>query len=276
MQCFKPYTGTHNGRSFEAPCGQCVACNISRAREWSLRLLHEKPYWDNTSFLTLTYDDASLPTFGTLFPYDLVTFFKRLRKKLSLEKRKLKYYACGEYGDLNGRPHYHSILFGVNPSEKKLIEESWNQGRIDLGTVTYDSCRYVAQYVDKKYFGQKKYDTYNMQSKKPPFQIASQGFGLQFANENNVQLTQQLYTTVRGQKCKIPRYYIKKLKINTEQIHKQSFEYKSEKQDKLYKSMKLKPGNNVKKYHEKLKSVQEQSKTELLTKIKLRHDRKKI
>jgi hypothetical protein len=34
---------------------------------------------------------------------------KRLRKKYS--HKKLSFYHCGEYGEKQGRPHYHAIIF---------------------------------------------------------------------------------------------------------------------------------------------------------------------
>ena len=137
----------------EVPCGHCIACRIARTREWTIRLLHESEFWSDTSFLTLTYNDDFLPSDGSLVPRDLTLFFKRLRKDLSHDRRKIKYYACGEYGDTYGRPHYHAIVFGISPNDKKLVEENWPYGFVRIGTVTYDSCRYVAGYVQKKLYG---------------------------------------------------------------------------------------------------------------------------
>jgi hypothetical protein len=41
---------------------------------------------------------------------DLQLFFKRLRK--AYPDVKLRYFACGKYGEQFARPHYHVILFG--------------------------------------------------------------------------------------------------------------------------------------------------------------------
>ena len=92
----------------DVPCGHCLACRIARTREWTVRLLHESEFWEDTIFVTLTYDDEHLPSDRSLVPRDLTLFFKRLRKDLG--DRKIKYYACGEYGDTFGRPHYHAII----------------------------------------------------------------------------------------------------------------------------------------------------------------------
>ena len=53
-------------------------------------------YEDNT-FLTLSYNQESLPEGGTLVPKHLTAFFKALRKVWP--EKKVRYYAVGEYGD---------------------------------------------------------------------------------------------------------------------------------------------------------------------------------
>lgn len=125
---------------------------------------------DNT-FLTLTYDNGSLPILSsglaTLMPEHLRDFLKRLRKKHS--PNRLRFFACGEYGEENERPHYHAALFSfpncergqtglgrVNPrwdnccSICRLVGETWGKGNIFLGTLEADSAQYVAGYVTKK------------------------------------------------------------------------------------------------------------------------------
>ena len=44
------------------PCGRCEGCMITRSRDWAVRCVHEASlYQDNNSFITLTYNDKSLP-----------------------------------------------------------------------------------------------------------------------------------------------------------------------------------------------------------------------
>lgn len=64
--------------------------------------------------------------------------------------RKFRYYAVGEYGDKSWRPHYHLIIFGLSPTEGKLVEKCWPYGFIQMGTVEASSIGYVAAYVMKK------------------------------------------------------------------------------------------------------------------------------
>ena len=87
-------------------------CRIALSREWATRVLHESDYWDHSCFTTLTYNNEHLPKDGSLHKDELQKFFKRLRKYLG--DRKMKYFACGEYGDEGHRPHYHAILFGID------------------------------------------------------------------------------------------------------------------------------------------------------------------
>lgn len=280
MQCFKPFQVVNQGRIMEVPCGHCLGCRVAYSREWASRLLTELPYWDSASFVTLTYDEDTLPIYATLFKEDLVLFFKKLRKKLSADKRKCKYYASGEYGDKKNRPHYHSVIFGVSPSEKDLIELCWNMGRVEMGTVTYDSCRYVAQYVDKKYWGLKSFEEYFKTSRLPPFQICSQGFGLQFLNDNIEQLKNDLEYVVGGQKQSLPRYYIKKLKkkdSETENFVKELLFKKRIKNEKEVSDNIVKKGfKTIKHYHDQIKKAREQRETTLEGKIKLRRGNGKL
>ena len=122
----------HSGKIYteklKLPCGQCVGCRLDYAREWANRIMLEKQYYPDEEcfFLTLTYNDEHLPlaydcdpdtgelhgcVTSPLNPDDLRRFWMRLRKRFS--DCDIRYYACGEYGDLHYRPHYHAIVFGL-------------------------------------------------------------------------------------------------------------------------------------------------------------------
>nr|QJB19312.1 MAG: replication initiator protein [Microvirus sp.] len=215
MQCVNPFLITkhidlekHPEGYISVPCGKCLQCKMSRTREWASRIMHELPYWQNSVFLTLTYSDENLPDNGSLKKRDLQLFFKRLRKTI---KTKIKYYACGEYGEKALRPHYHAIIF---TDDKINTLPSWGLGHVHHGTVTLDSARYVAQYVNKKYYGNLADTTYTNKKLESPFQVQSQGIGLRYALDNTLQLVTQLYITNKGVKTQLPRYYVNKLKID--------------------------------------------------------------
>ena len=60
---------------------------------------------------------------------------------------KLKYYACGEYGE-NGtkRPHFHLIVFN---GSRSIIEEAWEWGDVHCVQATRETIAYVTKYMDK-------------------------------------------------------------------------------------------------------------------------------
>lgn len=142
------------------PCGRCKACLISRASAWSIRCLMEYKFNDNKGvFLTLTYDNNYLDI-PSLRKHDLQCFFKRLRNDLLPDR--VRYFACGEYGESTHRPHYHILLFGVDernpyfldirtqlPNGRRGCIASWQFGFVHLGYVSEASCQYVAKYVLK-------------------------------------------------------------------------------------------------------------------------------
>lgn len=202
----------------EVPCGKCLNCRIHYRRQWSARMLHELPYHDCSSFVTLTYDDKYLPKNNSLVKTDLQKFFKRLRK---ITTQKIKYFACGEYGDLTQRPHYHMILFGIGlwPEHKEFVMHSWpfadwsvNSIRNkSFGEVSSDSIRYVAQYVDKKFSGPLAQEVYYDKGRETPFKLSSNGLGLRWILDNMETVRANLSFTINGVKMSLPRYYVNKL-----------------------------------------------------------------
>lgn len=152
-------------------CQKCDTCRASRVSLWANRMLLEAGEWEDNAFVTLTYNDQSLPPGGDLSPEDLRNFNKRLRK--AFVGRRLRFFAVGEYGERFGRPHYHGIWFnlpscynGVTLNNREwqkggvccpacsAVQRAWSLsgnpiGGVRLGTVEEASCRYVAGYVLK-------------------------------------------------------------------------------------------------------------------------------
>lgn len=157
------------------PCGRCIGCRLERSRQWAMRCVHEAQYHDHNSFITLTFDDEHLDPSGSLQPRDFVLFMKRLRKDLSKNGIKIRFMHCGEYGDQFERPHHHAIIFGYDFPDKyfwKLsdgfplyrsprLEQLWPFGYSWIGSVTFESCAYVARYVTKKVNGDEAEDHYH-------------------------------------------------------------------------------------------------------------------
>lgn len=182
MRCYSPLTAFQpldggplkfgkeppNHREIQIRCGQCIGCRLNKSQQWATRCVHEAQLHAENCFITLTYEDKELPEFGSLHKPHLQRFIKRLRK----ERGSLRYYACGEYGDLTQRAHYHACLFGIDFHDKipyrKLGEHTlymsdqltriWGHGHTSVGSLTYETAAYTARYVTKKLTkGQHKY-----------------------------------------------------------------------------------------------------------------------
>lgn len=133
-----------------------------------MRCVHEAQLHEHNCFVTLTYNDESLPEHGTLYKPHLTDFWKRLR----YHKGEFRYYACGEYGENTKRAHYHACLFGIDFQDKKPfrrigehwlyisqeLTEIWGHGNTSIGSLTFETAAYTARYVTKKLSkGQSRY-----------------------------------------------------------------------------------------------------------------------
>lgn len=213
MDCnFPLHIKDPSGFPVVVPCGKCIACRIAKVRDWSVRLLDESSYWDQSSFVTLTYSDDTVPVTNcgkaTLIKSDLQKFFKRLRKALPYP---IKYFACGEYGPTTRRPHYHAIVFGLDPNDIDIVRKEWPSGFVVVDAVNIERIKYVCGYVEKKMFYNPA-DNFNQGygCLVPPFQLISQGLGLRHFEENYSLYSSTLRKTVRGVPHSFPRYYVKK------------------------------------------------------------------
>lgn len=61
---------------------------------------------------------------------------------------KLRFFASGEYGEKNQRPHYHAIMYGTEDPE--LVDDAWSAGHTKTDRVTAERISYVAGYTSKK------------------------------------------------------------------------------------------------------------------------------
>lgn len=234
MTCTSPFlVKMKEGGIVEVPCGNCISCRIARAREWAGRLVHEMEYHKDSIFVTLTYSTENLPIDQSISKDELQRFFKRLRKELDYDNRKIKYFASGEYGDTFGRPHYHSIIFGISlkQADKDIVTKAWGLGNCHFGTVTFESARYVTSYVMKKYNGEKAKIEYG--DKEIPFCLMSKGLGKKFVLENKQYLYENLGFTLNGEKNGLSRYYKNILKIEPQEYHDEIIEKNKEFAKKL-------------------------------------------
>lgn len=226
-------------------CGNCLGCRLMYAKQWADRCLMESEYHKENWFVTLTYDEDHLTTVksvdndgvyrecGTLEKRELQLFWKRLRKELDKDDIKIRYYACGEYGDQTHRPHYHAIIFGLHIPDLKIykkggarspfadveywtsefLERAWGKGRVLIAKAVPETMCYVARYVVKKQkgFDAKIYDDLGIE---PPFVTCSRrpgiarqwydDYGKKFVDESVIHIS-----TPKGRKAITPpRYFL--------------------------------------------------------------------
>ena len=222
----------------QLPCGQCIGCRLERSRKWAMRCVAEASMHDENCFITLTYDDAHLPPDGSLQVKDFQDFMKRLRSRV---KKPVRFFHCGEYGELSQRPHYHAILFGVDFNDKELLQwknhkklsssstlpdllsdvsssasrclvspclqSLWPFGFSTVGQMTFESAAYVARYCLKKVTGKGADEYYN--GRRPEYVTMSRRPGI--AAEWFARFGSDVYPAdfvwCRGVQCKPPRYF---------------------------------------------------------------------
>lgn len=230
-------------RGFNLPCGQCIGCRLNYSRQWAIRLVHEAQMHEKSCFITLTFNDENLLSREN--PYSLdkseyQRFMKRLRKKYGSH---IRYFHCGEYGDLNKRPHYHAILFGVDfTHDRKLwsqkdgmklftsesLEKLWPYGFSTIGQVTFESCAYVARYIMKKQTGEKAEEYYTRWDPvtgegtaiQPEYCTMSRkpGIGKSWIEKYKSDVYPHDYVVINDHKVKPPRFYDQQL--DEEQLRK--------------------------------------------------------
>lgn len=216
--------------------------------------------YQENSFITLTYSEENLPSERLQYA-DFQRFIKDLRssrysnlltrtypglgtdqarreayQKETKERRieiyepiKISVFVCGEYGDRNGRPHWHAIIFNWRPQDltpkgenhrgdktyySKELDTLWGKGRTEVGSVTFESAGYVARYAAKK-LSHGKDGTHD---REPIAKTSSRNaIGKKWLEKNwkDVFLRGEL-SLGEGIKTSIPRYYEKWLQKHHE------------------------------------------------------------
>jgi len=216
------------------PCGNCIGCRVDRSREWAVRCQHEASMHEANCFITLTYADEHLPEDYSVHVRTFQLFMKKLRN--NVPDTKIRFFACGEYGDLNLRPHYHALLFNHDWSDKILFQKTqsdsllytsellsslWPHGFATSGDVTYQSAAYVARYVMKKINGERAADHYQrihpitgkLVKVEPEFCVQSRrpGIGAAWFDKYKGDAFPSDFIIVDGKQHPVPKFYAKKL-----------------------------------------------------------------
>lgn len=248
----------------KVPCGQCLGCRLDYSRQWAIRCTLEAKQWEHNYFVTITYNEMHVPVNShfvvdpvtgevvgenksmTLMPDDLTNFIKRLRRNFQREKGHtgVRFFACGEYGPQNVRPHYHLILFncplddlileryenGYAYYRSPFIEKAWSVldedgqrhqiGFVQVTDFSYETAAYTARYMLKKHKG-KDSCFYEERGLYPEFTRCSRRPGLAYQyydeNKDTVYAFDQLYfTNGKGQPVKAlpPKYFDRQFDID--------------------------------------------------------------
>lgn len=245
------FTGEINGVITRIPCGKCIGCRNDIARRWSARCYNEAQSVGvrNCCFVTLTFNNKMLYSRDNVWSLNKKSFsgfIKRLRSRIK-DKYGIdgvRFFSCGEYGSLKGRPHYHMLIFGFNFPDKKIMQGSnypkklqphqingrviynysseflnscWSPAGSDesfgfatISDLTFEDCAYTARYVLKK-LGQ--FEKSN--KRESEFINASRmpGLGYDFFRRyyKNILCAGRI-DLGNGRFSDIPRYYVDKLK----------------------------------------------------------------
>lgn len=211
--------------SVNVACGKCQPCLKRRVNQWAFRLIQEDRRSTSAYFITLTYDNEHVPLTArcnmTLRKKDLQDFFKRLRyyhekdgiylseikKNNRIIRKAIKYYACGEYGGLFGRPHYHGIIFNCFPDSFSL---AWTAGNIQFREADVPSIFYTLKYMDKRESDDFSYDDEIVKE----FSIKSKGLGDNYITTETLRHhgsdLDNNYVMSGDHKIALPKYYARK------------------------------------------------------------------
>ena len=230
---------------------------------------------------------------STLVKKDHQDFMKRLRKKFGND---IRFFMCGEYGsddeyvDKYGtlrkgteRPHYHFILFNCKFEDMKFwrwskcewsnqknalyrsktLDKLWGEGHAELNEVNFETCRYVAGYVAKKYKGSDSKEHYELKGQIPPYTCMSRKPGIANAFfEKNMEKffkEQPMWViTKKGMKKAKSRYFDKQMEKVDPERYEEIKEKRKKKADRAWENLLSKTDITMYQYIENSDSKSEQ------------------
>lgn len=230
---FNPVQALNSTNPISLPCGNCIGCRADTAEQWAVRCAHECQMHEASSFITLTYSDEYLPSDYSLSKPVFQNFMKRLRFDLA---GKVRFFAAGEYGEQNFRPHYHALIFGWDfHADRKLWKNTkdgplwtseqltrlWPFGFSTLGQANYKTANYCTQYMFDKRGGAQATDRYlrthpisqEIVRVEPEFSLKSTrpGLGSTWFDKFKSDVFPSDFLIVEGRHVQVPRYYQLKL-----------------------------------------------------------------
>lgn len=208
---YRRLTGQINRLSRQlVPCGHCLECLKAYQNSWKVRLIEESKMHKYCHFVTLTYNEKSVPIHkhcievpcqgseGDNFTLldevkvrvvckeDVQKWLKRGRTNLSRQFGKeirFRYFCTSEYGPRTFRPHYHLLIFGLTPVEMSVMCNDWRNkyGFVSVSQFAGQASGKVAEYVSK-YCSKGQFESPYVREGLAPktFHLSSKSIGLSY------------------------------------------------------------------------------------------------
>lgn len=228
------FSKTGGADAVAVPCGKCVGCKKLHAQAWAVRCVHEAQFHALNCFITLTYEDKKVPEGGSLRKAHFQLFMKRLREFVSPVK--ISFFACGEYGSINRRPHYHALIFGMDFLDRThwkgegqgelfvspTLERLWGNGFTSVGPLTPATAAYTAGYVTKKagsiYEEVDKHGEIHALEKEFLLMSRRPAIGRRWIEQFAKDVYPDDFVVREGAKLGVPRYYDKILEVSNAEL----------------------------------------------------------
>lgn len=226
-------------RELKVDCTKCMGCRKRYKQEWTARVLLENALQEHALFTTLTYAPEHVPDDWGLPYRDVQLYHKRIRNRFGVAPR---FVNVGEYGGQKGRPHWHEIMWCVNPGDlvelarndqgdplygSAILDELWGNGNVRVGEVNPQTAAYVVGYHTKD-LKSKREGAYDYQdpetgewfAREMPKMRTSRnpGIAANFFDTYTSDIFPKGYTTFKGRRLPAGRYFLNRLeKVNPSQ-----------------------------------------------------------
>lgn len=221
---FRVMVNPLTNREMIVPCRKCSVCRVGKISFLEKLCDYETAYQyrqgNFSSFVTLTLRDGQISHCG-LCRSQYIRFLDNFRIRLKREYNKsYKYVGCAEYGDETFRPHYHYVLFGVNPFEaESILRKIWKHSNFDVGYLQPGGTRYVIDYImtNSNKLTDDNNQYYLDRGLCPPFFTKSSNLGLAYLESKIIPFYREHgYYLDKGKKVILPSYYCNKYGLDSD------------------------------------------------------------
>lgn len=224
--------GFWNPRMIPVACGRCMNCRIDRRNALEDQCNYEYNKFGSGAFVTFTYDENHIMHLARQDKHGNLVFTvsgddcRKLRMRLKsrvlylhnekgVPKNKrfnpdFKMVATLEYGGQYERPHIHCLFFGLDYMFcKKLFQEVWKYGHVDVRPILNGGIRYVLKYLDKQVTGEAAKELYDDNNIERPrmFHSVGLGSGLYLDNLDFIRSHNFCYKVRHNKLRPVPKYW---------------------------------------------------------------------